>query len=222
MANEPSKKLIDGCVAILEKYAEKIHFPIKLIEEDNYFSLKCKDPIPFPERQNNYQLITLREIKNIGIHFALKFEIEPVKNSRAIKINYKLTDANLKFINLNDNNSNILFRSEFALNKDKIHAQPHWQFEPYIIKAISNEDINTFIEMRTEEEQLIDFDENTNKGFNISKIHFAMISDWHLPKKDKKENFFVTELDETSVINWLDGCLSYTLEQIKNAQKVKQ
>lgn len=216
MANEPNKKLIHGCIGVLNKYAESTHSPINLIQKDNYFSLECKNPIRFSERQNDYQLIAIKEITNIGIHFALKFDIEPVKNSKTIKINYKLTDANLKFVYLNDSNSNILFRSEFALNKDKIHAQPHWQFEPYIIKAISNEDVNTFIEIRDEEKELLDFNDRNDTVFNISKIHFAMISDWHLPNKDKKENFFATELNEDSVVNWLDGCLSYTLKQIKN------
>ena len=223
MANEPSKRLINGCVAILEKYADKIHFPIKLIQDSNYFSLICKNPERFSIRQNDYQLFTLKGIKNIGVHFALKFEIEIIKEDKGkkiiTKVTYKLTDANLKFVHLDDSNSKVLFRSEFALNKDKIHAQPHWQFEPYIIKAISNEDVNTFIEMRNDMERLIDIDDDEKKNqFNISKIHFAMVSDWHLPNKDKKENFFATELNEENVINWLEGCLSYTIGQIKNIQ----
>ena len=226
MANEPSKKLINGCVAILEKYAEKIHFPIKLIQDSNYFSLICKNPERFSVRQNDYQLFTLKGIKNIGVHFALKFEIEIIKEDKGkkiiTKVTYKLTDANLKFVHLNDSNSKVLFRSEFALNKDKIHAQPHWQFEPYIIKTISNEDINLVLELRNEEKPLIDIDDEKKDFFNISKIHFAMTSDWHLPKKDRKENSIVADLNEDSIINWLDGCLSYTLEQIKNAQKIKQ
>lgn len=225
MANEPSKKLINGCVSILGRYVENIHFPINLFQNENYFSLNCNNPILFSERQKDYQLMRIKGIDNIGIHFALKFEIETIS---AKKITYKLTDANLKFIHFNGNDITVLFRSEFALNKYKIHAQPHWQFEPYIIKVRPNEDINAIIEIRNEvEKQLleidkVEIDDEKKNPFNISKIHFAMISDWHLPKKDKKENFFVTELDETSVINWLDGCLSYTLEQIKNAQKVKQ
>lgn len=215
MANEPSKKLLNGCVQILEKFAEKIHYPINLEQEDNYFSLKCKSPIPFSERQNVYQLIRLKGINNIGIHFALKFEIESIKNKGKVKTNFKLTDANLKFIFLNDSNSNVLFRSEFASNKDKIHAQPHWQFEPYIIKAISNEDVNTFIEIRNEEKELLDFTDETDTAFNLSKIHFAMISDWHLPKKCQDENFFATQITEENVVTWLDGCLNYTVNQIK-------
>lgn len=215
MADGPSKKLLNGCVQILAKFAEKIHYPINLEQEDNYFALKCKSPIPFSERQNVYQLIGLKEIKNIGIHFALKFEIEPIKNRGKVKTNYKLTDANLKFVFLNDSNSNVLFRSEFASNKDKIHAQPHWQFEPYIIKAISNEDVNTFIEIRNEEKELLDFNDEIDTAFNISKIHFAMISDWHLPRKDQDDNFFATQINETNVVTWLEGCLNYTVNQIK-------
>ncbi|WP_310558700.1 hypothetical protein [Flavobacterium sp.] len=219
MANEPSKKLINGCVSILGRYVENIHFPINLFQNENYFSLNCNNPILFSERQNDYQLMRIKGIDNIGIHFALKFEIEPIS---AKKFTYKLTDANLKFIHFNDNDLTVLFRSEFALNKDKIHAQPHWQFEPYIIKAISNEDINILIYLRNEKEkQLLEIDDEKKDLFNISKIHFAMISDWHLLNKDKKKSI-VAELNEDSVVNWLDGCLSYTIEQIKNAQKVKQ
>lgn len=218
MANEPSKKLIKGCIGVLYKHAESTHSQINLIQNENYFSLNCNYPILFSERRNVYQLMRIKGIDNIAIHFALKFEMETIS---AKKFTYKLTDANLKFVHFNGNDLTVLFRSEFALNKDKIHAQPHWQFEPYIIKAISNEEFNTFLELRNEEEQLIDIDDDEKKNeFNISKIHFAMISDWHLPNKDKKENYIVAELNEESVVNWLDGCLSYTIEQIKNSQKI--
>ncbi len=215
MSNQPNNKLTNGCINILNKYCESNGNEISIVPDNGFYSIKCKYPIPHKDDRNNiYQLIKLKGANKIGVHFALKFIVNK-KSSK--KLEYELTDANLKFFYLNDNLTNILFRAEFSTNNSIPHAQPHWQFEPYRHLAVNKEDRNVLLELRKDEIDLLDaISEEKKNEYNISKIHFAMISDWHKPQNEKASNSHIVEINERNVINWLDGCLNYISNQISN------
>lgn len=213
MYNKPNEKLLNGCTQILEEYSNNIHHKISLVENESYFGLVCKNPSNIKHDNNDYNVATFKLLNNLGFNFALKFNIY-IKSTK--KLIYTLTDANLRIFHLNDNKSQLLFRAEFATNEmNKSHAQPHWQFEPYITKAVNVNDYNAILELRDYEYEITDFVEDSPIALNISKIHFAMTSDWHKAKKDQILKAHCVIIDEDNVVDWLDGCMNYIENQLK-------
>jgi hypothetical protein len=209
MANQPNKKLLGSCKQKLQKYADSIHSDIDLKEQGDFFSMICNAPEYVSDERNGYLAARFRDLVNIWFTFSLKFDIQMETEK---KYKYILTDANIKIFQINDQIRPLLFRAEFAKNKDgDNHAQPHWQFEPYLYKGFSENDFNTLLELTKEEIELTD-----NKPitvFNISKIHFSMTSNWHRSLTNKDNH--IIEINEQNVVNWLDGCLGYIVEQMK-------
>lgn len=210
MANEPNKKLLVSCINILEKYSNKESHTISLKEDGDFFSMACKNPLIGSDQRNNYQIARFKALDNIGFNFSLKFYVDQISEK---KLAYNLTDANIKIFALIGDRKQLLFRAEFAMTKpDKNHAQPHWQFEPYISRAIKDTDYNSFIELKSEEVRLFEETPALN-NYNISKFHFCMTSDWHKPQKEQLKNSHIIPISEDNVIHWLDGCLQNIVEQ---------
>lgn len=212
MFNQPNRKLLNECSSILQEYSKKIHHNISLIRIDEYYGLSCNQASSVRHNGTFYNVATFKDLENLAFNFSLKFDTS-FHSSK--KIEYNLTDANLRIFYLNDNKSQLLFRAEFSTNKiNQQHAQPHWQFEPYLTKAVKNEDFDTILELRDTEVEIIDFEQDDRKSPNISKIHFAMTSDWHKPKKDQKLDSCMVQINEKNVVYWLDGCMHYLQNQI--------
>jgi hypothetical protein len=172
--------------------------------------MTCNDPEYVSDERNGYLAARFRDLVNIWFTFSLKFDIQK-ENEKKYK--YILTDANLKIFHINDQIRPLLFRAEFAKNEDgKNHAQPHWQFAPYLYKGFSENDFNTLLELRKEEEIELDSYKPITV-FNISKIHFSMTSNWH--KSSNNEDNHIIDINEQNVVNWLDECLGYIVEQMK-------
>ena len=210
MFNQPNKKLLNGCCSILQEYSNKIHHNISLRGTGEYYGLNCNQALSVKHSNIVYNVATFKDLENLAFNFSLKFDTF-LHSSK--KIEYNLTDANLRIFYLNDNRSQLLFRAEFSTNKvNQQHAQPHWQFEPYITKAIKNEDFDAILELRDEEVEITDFEQGYSKSPNISKIHFAMTSDWH--KRYPQVGSCIVRIDEDNVVYWLDGCLKYLKSQI--------
>lgn len=211
--NQPNTKLLNGCTSILKEYSKTVHHDISLVPNDpSYYGLKCKDPQLISYNNHDYNVAIFRESDILGFNFALKFNISTISPKRSF---YNLTDANLRIFHLNDSKSQLLFRAEFATNAmGQKHAQPHWQFEPYITKAIKENDYQTVLELREEEIEVLNLEADTLKALNISKVHFAMTSDWHKPKKDQIPSSYQVKISEESVVSWLDGCMNYIKSQI--------
>lgn len=214
MSNQPNNKLLNGCSSILEQHSKNIHHNISLVGDgDSYFSLTCKYPFCVNHNNRVYNVATFKDVDNFGFNFALKFN---VSIASAKRLSYTLTDGNLRIFYLEGIKSQLLFRAEFATNNtNEHHAQPHWQFEPYIVKAVKETDYNTFIELRESETEIVDFEHDQSSIINISKIHFAMTSDWHIVKKKRKLESFNVAIDDENVVHWLEGCMKYIQSQIE-------
>ena len=213
MYNQPNTKLLNGCTSILEVYSKNIHHNISLVASDpSYFGLSCKDPQYIDYNNHVYNVATFKGYDNLGFNFTLKFNISVISPKKS---SYNLTDANLRIFHLNDSKSQLLFRAEFATNDiGQFHAQPHWQFEPYITKTIKDSDFNTVLELRDSERGLIDFGQEKSNVLNISRVHFAMTSDWHKPKKDQILGSCQIQINEENVVSWLEGCMKYIKNQM--------
>lgn len=213
MTNRPNPKLLNGCTSILEKHSKSIHHNISLVEDDAYFNLTCNQGTWVIHNNHTYNVATFKNFDHLGFNFSLKFNVLALSAKR---IQYALLNANLKIFYLNDNESQLLFRAEFATNEpDQTHAQPHWQFEPYLTKAVKENDYNAILELRNSEQELIDFKKENYAPVNISRLHFAMTSDWHKPLKEQIKDSCTISIDETNVVHWLDGCMKYLQDQIK-------
>lgn len=211
MFNKPNDKLIYGCITILEKYCLIESHRIKLVENNEYYNLACGNGVYVEIDNHTYNVVRLQKNSNIGINFSLKFNIEYISEK---KRKYILTDSNIKIFFLNDQLSQLLFRAEFSLNKsENIHAQPHWQFEPYLYKSVKETDFKTILELRSEEITILD--ENIITPYDISRMHFSMYSEWFTPPNVHKVNSHVINLTEENTIYWLDGCLAYISEQLR-------
>jgi len=214
MNNKPNNKLLNGCSSILEQHSKNIHRNISLVgNNDPYFSMTCRDALHVNHNNHVYNVATFKDLDNLGFNFALKFNISVVSPKR---LSYTLTEGNLRVFHLNDNKSQLLFRAEFATNNlDEQHAQPHWQFEPYLIKAIKETDYNSVIELRESETEIVDFQQEQSTNINISKIHFAMTSDWHKAKKDRVLESYRVAINNENIVHWLEGCMKYIQSQIE-------
>jgi len=203
---EPSKKLLNHCKTTLEKY---IKDEISFQPKEQFYSISCKNPESVSDGRNQYIVAKLNDLEHFWINFALKFDIQQEKIKH---YSYILTDANLKVFYINDQIRPLLFRAEFATNEsDKNHAQPHWQFEPYIYKGFDENDFSTAVEINKEAFDLTD--SSHLSPLNISKIHFSMTSNWHRSTQNRDNH--IIGINEKNVIDWLDGCLGYIVEQLK-------
>ncbi len=125
--------------------------------------------------------------------------------SLSVQFNFgskKVTHVSISFF---DETKFKMFRAEWANNESKIvHAQPHWHIhnkKPDLISPL------------WDEEAISVFEEEVKEVINdkVKNIHFAMSSSWH---KEYNHVQNLADSKEEEVLNWIDGVLIYTREQL--------
>lgn len=112
-----------------------------------------------------------------------------------------------------DPNKIELFRAEWDIYQEgkDTHSQPHWHF---LTGQKNNINFN-FLE--NENDKILDFEVNRkseNNNFNldaISKIHFAMSSNWFI---NGSQSIIVKDLKNYTIC-WLRGLITYIIDEIK-------
>ncbi|MGQ0829358.1 MAG: hypothetical protein ACT4ON_13300 [Bacteroidota bacterium] len=115
-----------------------------------------------------------------------------------------------------------VLRAEWMIDEGtKDHAQPHWHVHNIFPKQLNElKPPKKFVE----EETIVDFNlENqtdinpTNTLYNTDELkafHFAMSSQWH--KKASHNNILGSQ---NELIQWLDGCIDYIVNQLQYISK---
>lgn len=114
----------------------------------------------------------------------------------------KVTHVSISFF---DETKFKMFRAEWANNESKVvHAQPHWH--------IHNKKPD-FSSPLWDEEAVSIFKEEVDEVINdkVKNIHFAMSSIWQNGFNHVQS---LADSKDIEVLNWIDGVLIYTTEQL--------
>ena len=125
--------------------------------------------------------------------------------SLSMQLNFGLKKVIQVSISFFDETRFRMFRAEWANNEFKIvHAQPHWHIHN------RKPDFNSPL---WDEKAVTIFKEEVDEVINdkVKNIHFAMSSTWHNGFNHVQS---LSESNDTEVLNWIDGVLKYTFEQL--------
>lgn len=172
------------------------------------------------EAKYPYHVVRFLDSDTQNYWLGLSLEMEFIKGE------HFLSDISLLVFegDATDNAKRALLRAEWSQPREKDrarHAQPHWHVYANRFDEIT---IAQFLEIDLAREpkdfnpQIADqFPPRVTSTKTFSewdrgeKFHFAMASRWHiLDRNSHQEN-----IQATQVLKWVDGCLSYTREQLK-------
>jgi len=125
----------------------------------------------------------------------------------SVSVNYNYSEKKVKHVSISFYDESVykMFRAEWANNESTIiHAQPHWHVhnkKPDFSSPLWDAKAVEFFQ----EEVAIAINDK------VKNIHFAMSSSWHNSKNHVQS---IASMNETEVLNWIDGVLIYSNEQL--------
>lgn len=167
---------------------------------------------------------------NISLTFLPKFNNSKSKVKPDI---FQFSGVSIRvFKGLTTDDKEPLFRAEWdVLKDDNNHAQPHWHIYKSFLIRNSNTSEKLSFESLLKSNEVQDFgastepnnfaDENADlkeqqDWDDSTKFHFAMASQWH--EKEGKHRF---DIDQDSLLCWLEGCIQYIKEQLQYVSGIR-
>jgi hypothetical protein len=168
----------------------------------------------FGEGTNNKKIPVLLLTTGHWIHLSITFERKNISQGQS----HIIKGICLQVFNQDLDHNKMIFCAEWDNNDEnrREHPQPHWHFHPCTEYLYEDERINvkTFHEYLDLVQSKQGFQEELGYSYknknNISKIHFAMVSQWHL----NPDNDAIIPITEEYIYNWLKGCLKCISHQL--------
>ena len=194
-------------------------------KDDDYSTTLTYSEMPMVVKTVDKKIPVIEIAKDLYMGFNLSFD-------RTDKKAKEYKELPIKAICLQFFHSEFLFaKADWACPTDNDaedesdHPQPHWHFvypsnENLGVLFIPQTKRQNYIEFQKQEEERknrfnqmlaeIEAQKNNNKGespMDISRMHFAMDSEWH------KDGVFELEMNNDNIRNWLRNCIESVISE---------